>query len=282
MLHIGFIDYFLDEWHANNYPKWIRQAGGAAGVEAGVSFAWAEIDKPDGLTTAAWCAQYGAERYASQEALIEASDAIIVLSPDHCERHEALAHLALRSGKPVYIDKTFAPDIAAGQRMFDLAGRHGTPLFSSSALRFAGELAPWQGDPTIGFVATTGPGSLDTYLVHQAEMVVALLGDAPQRVLATGGDGAWQVLVDFGGRQASMLQMPNLDFTVALSAGGEDGRLLHPGAYFEGLIAAMIPFFRTGVPPVSRAQTMAVMALLEAARQATASPGQWVSVSDRR
>lgn len=28
MKKIGFIDYFLDEWHANNYPDWIRETAG--------------------------------------------------------------------------------------------------------------------------------------------------------------------------------------------------------------------------------------------------------------
>ena len=28
MIKIGFIDYFLDEWHANNYPKFIAQKFG--------------------------------------------------------------------------------------------------------------------------------------------------------------------------------------------------------------------------------------------------------------
>ena len=23
---IGFIDYYLDEWHANNYPQFLREA----------------------------------------------------------------------------------------------------------------------------------------------------------------------------------------------------------------------------------------------------------------
>ena len=25
MKKIGFIDFYLDEWHANNYPAWIRE-----------------------------------------------------------------------------------------------------------------------------------------------------------------------------------------------------------------------------------------------------------------
>lgn len=280
MLRIGFIDYFLDEWHANNYPKWIRELGQSMGIEADVCFAWAGIDKPDGMTTKAWCEAYGVTLCPSQAALVEASDALLVLSPDHCEMHEALARLALQSGKPVYIDKTFAPDIAGGQRMFDLACRHGTPLCSSSALRFAPELTPYLGRADISFLATTGPGSLETYLVHQAEMVVALLGDAPGRVLAMGGGQAWQILVDYGGRQAAMLQMPCLDFSLSLCAG--DSRLLRPAGFFEGLILSILSFFKSGIPPVSRAQTMAVLALLDAARQAVAAPGQWVPVSGER
>lgn len=34
MKKIGFVDYFLDEWHANNYPVWIadpRHGGQYAG-----------------------------------------------------------------------------------------------------------------------------------------------------------------------------------------------------------------------------------------------------------
>ena len=28
MKKIGFIDYYLDEWHANNYPQFIKDADG--------------------------------------------------------------------------------------------------------------------------------------------------------------------------------------------------------------------------------------------------------------
>ena len=33
MKKIGFIDLFIDEWHANNYPKWFRKAPRAADIE---------------------------------------------------------------------------------------------------------------------------------------------------------------------------------------------------------------------------------------------------------
>ena len=42
MKKIGFVDYYISEWHANNYPAWIRQANEKLGTDYAVSYAWAE------------------------------------------------------------------------------------------------------------------------------------------------------------------------------------------------------------------------------------------------
>ena len=141
-MRIGFIDYFLDEWHANNYPAWLRQQAADRGIDLDLGYAWADTER--GLSTAAWCEKFDMKPMASQEALIEACDGIIVLSPDNPEQHERLGKLALESGKRVYMDKTFSPDLACGIRLFDKAAAHGTPMFSSSALRFSKELADFR------------------------------------------------------------------------------------------------------------------------------------------
>lgn len=39
MKTIGFIDYYLSEWHANNYPAWIRQASESLGLDLAVRYA---------------------------------------------------------------------------------------------------------------------------------------------------------------------------------------------------------------------------------------------------
>ena len=66
---IGFIDYYLDEWHANNYPAWIKEASNG---EYEVAYAYGEIDSPlGGRTTAAWCADMGVEQVESIDTLIE-------------------------------------------------------------------------------------------------------------------------------------------------------------------------------------------------------------------
>ena len=124
-MKIGFIDYYLDEWHANNYPQWIREASGG---EMEVSLAYGKIDSPiGGRTNAQWCADMNIPQAQSIEEVVAHCDGIIVLSPDNCEMHEELSRLPLMSGKPTYIDKTFAPDYPTAKRLFDVAEAHGTP-----------------------------------------------------------------------------------------------------------------------------------------------------------
>lgn len=45
-MKIGFIDYYLDEYHANHYPEWIKNAAD----ESCAFYAWAQIDSPKGRT----------------------------------------------------------------------------------------------------------------------------------------------------------------------------------------------------------------------------------------
>ncbi len=120
MKTVGFIDYYLDEFHANNYPKWLKEASGG---ELEVKYAYAKIDSPlqGGMTTDDWCEKYGIERVSSIEELIEKSDYINVLSPDNPEMHEELCHLPLKSGKRVYVDKTFSETKEIAERIFKLA-----------------------------------------------------------------------------------------------------------------------------------------------------------------
>ena len=136
---IGFIDLFIDEWHANNYPKWISGSKYADDFE--LYMAWEQKTKTGLRPLEKWCADFNVTPAKSQEQLIEECDGIIVLAPSNPEVHEELGHLALQSGKPVYMDKPFAPDRATAERIFEWADKHNTPLFSSSALRFSDELA---------------------------------------------------------------------------------------------------------------------------------------------
>ena len=125
MKKIGFVDYYISEWHANNYPGWVKDYCAKVGLDYQVCYAWAEKDVSlvDGKTTAEWCENMGIEQCASVEELCKKSDNIVVLAPSDPDTHLRLAKEVFKyaDGKRVYIDKTFAPDYATAKEIFDLA-----------------------------------------------------------------------------------------------------------------------------------------------------------------
>ncbi len=284
MKRIGFIDYYLDEWHAINYPQWIRENCKSRGRDLELSFAWAETSRPGGFDTAAWCNKYGAEAQASIEELVEKSDFILVLSPDNPEQHERLSRIPLMSGKPVYIDKTFSPDLQSGVRMFELAGKYSTPMFSSSALRFAQEFSGFPNDRVNGssleYMATLGGGRFENYAVHQLEMIVSLMGTGVSRIKSQSTNHARSLVLDYpGGRRASMLQVQDAPFQASLQLKTGEGIFIGQCTdIFTRLIQAMLDFFETGTPPVPKEETLEIMALIEAGYKSLENDDTWIAI----
>lgn len=274
-MKIGFIDFFLDEWHANNLPAWIAEASGG---KAQVALAWGLVDSPreGGRTNAAWSREMGIPLAQSLEQLIERCDALVVLSPDNCEMHEALCQLPLRSGKPVYVDKTFAPDLATAERIFALADRYHSPCFSCSALRFADE---YQNHPPVLSLSAHGPGDFANYAVHQAEPLVMLTRGEPDRVMAMTCEGRESLMVQFkDGRLADLTCFGEGGFGMVIKTGKSTRTLIVESHYFAAFTRALLYFFETGISPVPRKDTLQTMALREAGLQALKQPGTWIRV----
>lgn len=279
MKKIGFIDYYLDEWHANQYPAWIRDATGGA-ME--VAFAYGMRDAVHGLSNKEWCAKNGVTPCGTIEEVVARSDYLIVLSPDNPEQHEALAELPLASGKPTYIDKTFAPDRAAALRLFERAARHRTPLYSSSALRYAAEYAEVEREG-IQVISSWGPGLLENYSIHQIEPIVALMGTEAKRVMYTGTAAAPALLIEFsGGRQATIQQPgPGCPFTMAVNYASGACRVVQPASdFFQSFIRDLARFFETGEAAVPPAETIAVISIIENGLIAAKQPYQWIELPE--
>ena len=140
MKKIGFIDYYLDEWHADNYPAWIKSANEALSGDFCLCYAWGEIPSPQGVTSEQWCSKNGVTLCNSIEEVCEKSDCLFVLAPSDPEKHLGYAEKVLAYKKPTYIDKTFAPDLKTAEKIFAIGEKYSTPFFSTSALRYATEL----------------------------------------------------------------------------------------------------------------------------------------------
>ena len=261
---IGFIDLFIDEWHANNYPKWFREAPRSSEFELG--YAWEEKTNEGGKPLVQWCENQGMIPASSIEEVVEKSDCICVLAPSNPEVHERLADLALRSGKPVYVDKPFAPSGEAAKRMFALAEQYNTPLMSSSALRYGDELLDGKVKelaPSI-FCTTGGGRSFDEYGIHQLEMIVAMMGSDVKDMTLKGDEKKLTLTLEYADGRLAQASY-NLYFPFTVSAAGEKGALVLPAMNntFQNLIANMMTFFATGVSPIPKEETIAIATLLE-------------------
>lgn len=277
MKKIGFVDYYISEWHANNYPAWIDEACKNAGLDYKVAYAWAELDTSliDNVTTDQWCEKFGVERCATLEELCEKSDVIVVLSPSYPEKHLPYAEVVLKYGKRTYIDKTFAPDYETALKIFELGEKYNTPFFSSSALRFATELNSIK---TVANMVTTGGGrTLDEYAVHQCEMIVKKLGtDIKSAVATTQGTQVFVNIAFESGKSATLCYGINMPFTVYMEAGEgpRDERWVQvTSPFFNGLIADMVNFFETGDFSFDTNETKAVIKLVETVLAARDNPG---------
>lgn len=279
MKKIGFVDYYISEWHANNYPEWINEANKAMGEDFVIAYAWAEKDVSpvDGRTTDEWCKAFGVEKCATIEELCEKSDYILVLAPSDPDTHLRLAEKVLKYGKNTYIDKTFAPDYATAKKIFDLGEKYGTKFFSTSALRYADELKAHDGAKWVSVYG--GGGNMEEYIIHQAEMVVKIMGTGAKRVRVDDKFNTDRIRVEYGdGRFAEMFFAQGLGFSV--TSGKESGECVHTDVvspYFNNLIADILKFYVTGEQPFDGNQTLEVMKIREAVIKAKLS-GEWAEI----
>lgn len=276
MKKIGFIDYYLSEWHANNYPAWINEKCAELGLDYKLTYAWAELDVSprDNVTTDEWCAKFGAEKCESLEELCEKSDVLLMLCPDAPHKHLEYAKVALKYGKRIYIDKTFAPNHAEACEIFDIAEKNGTPFFSSSALRYGEELAKIENPVTM--ITTGGGRTVDEYIVHQCEMVVKKLGCDVKKVIANVQGTQTFINAHFeSGKEATMIFGGAMPFCLYMSDGEKDVWTEMNSPIFKGLIADIINFYETGDISFNTEETKAVMKLRELAIKASEQPCTW-------
>lgn len=279
MKKIGFIDYYLSEWHANNYPAWIKEIDS----EFEIAYAWAEVDVSpvDGVTTDGWCEKFGVQRCASIQEVCEKADYLIVLSPDNPERHLDYAKQVFPCGKPCYMDKTFAPDAETARAIFALAKQYGVKLFSSSALRFADELLDWQ-EP-LRSVTVSGSGRQDIYMIHFVEIAVRLMGADVESVMALSGSKNTVLAMKYrDGRIANVCMYDTKHapgFAISPESADPEKRLNYvniSGDYFKRLIASILAMFDGAEVPVKPEETVTVIGVMQAARKAAEHP--WTEV----
>ena len=280
MKKIGFVDYYISEWHANNYPEWIDDACKKMGLDYKVSYAWAEerISPIDGVTTEEWCKKFGAEKCNTLEELCEKSDVILVLAPSDPEKHLQYAKTVLKYGKRTYIDKTFAPCLDEAKDIFALAERYNTPFFSTSALRYASELEKCE---NCNRIKTVGGGSnLCEYIIHQVEMVVHKLGIGATHITAKETENNAVFSIKYPDqREASMTFAYNGSPFIAEMSNCKDTFSEEIQSNFFGtLMEKILTFFETGKSDFSGEETLEVMKIRDGVFVSEKSPEKCIEL----
>ena len=281
MRTIGLVDYFLDEYHAHEAFNSLKRYNAEHNADWQITYAYGEIDKSDGIGTAEFCARHGIKAAPSIEELTKSVDAIMILAPDNCEKKEEYATRVMScTNKPVFMDKTFTDSYASAMRIFDKAKATGTPLYSSSSLRFATELLEYNECKS---VLVYGSGvELADYAVHYLEIVISCMGVGINSACwEARGEQEWAHLTYNDGRRATVvISMGDyLGFHVFLAdKNGKTRDLPINSPIFYNQMQDIIRFFESGEASFDRGQTLELMRVRDAIFESKAKGGALINI----
>ena len=285
MTKVGVINYFVDEYHGTFFSQWLNEKSGG---DVRVAYAYALADSPPvdhpfplrKRTTDQWCSDYGIEQCASIEMLVSKSDALMVCCPDYPEFHEQLCQLPLRSGKPTFVDKVFAPDFITAKRLFSLANEYNTPVYSCSALRFMAEFTDVNTDDIVDIAFWSGAD--DVHIIHQIEPLMLLMKSKAKRLLCLlDGDYARYTVEFADGRYASMAGYHVIKDTPLLANIFHKDRhetITVQSDIFHEFILKLADFLKTGDVKVKQEDTLDIIGVYEAAILSRQSSGTWINI----
>ena len=274
MKRIGFVDYDLENFHANVYLKLLRNElkdrgftiDGCFGTQQESSRELAEKNE--------------VPYFNSVQELNEAIDHYIVLAPSNPETHLGLCKKVFRFGKPTYVDKTFAPNLKTAKRIFALADKHKVPMQTTSALRYT-EVQDYVN--TVGrknvkhMITWVAGGSFDEYSVHPIELAISCMGAKVKRLMRRGSKKQSQLLLDLTGKRTAVVNVfPQTRTPYAASVTTDEETryfAIDTSKIFLNTTAAILDLFETGKPNIDRRESLIIRRIQDVADKKRARKG---------
>lgn len=256
-MKIAFLDYKLENWHANTFRDLL-----ASGEHGARLHAVSSLEHESGCQ---WAEKAGVPYLHDIRELKGAVDGVMVLAPSDPALHVKLVEQAATLGLPIYVDKTFAATLADAEAIFALSDKAGVPLFSTSALRCADELKPLREWVLLQAQAYGGGGNFAEYLIHPLEMLISLFGSGVTDMAIYRTAEFRQVTLTFGDRVGTLFCYPNAQRGFKIVAAREGEVLEQPitSPIFPNLLRDILHFFTTGQEPVCRKETLKIIELIE-------------------
>lgn len=219
--------------------------------------------------------KYGVEIVPSIDELLKRVDDVLLLTNDGRIHLEQVTPV-IKAGKSVYINKPMAASLKDANAIFEMANQYSVPVFSSSALRYVSnlqEIRSGKWGKVLG-ADVFSPAALEKthpdlfwYGIHGVESLYTVMGTGCREVVRIHTDGTDMTVGTWD------------DGRIGAVRGTRTGKHLYGGTIYtetgditmgqhEGytnLLKVITNFFTTGVIPVSAAETLEIMAFMEAA-----------------
>lgn len=234
--------------------------------------------------------QYGVKIVDSIAALLDEVDCVLLETNDG-RVHLEQAVEVFKAGKICFIDKPVGATLGEAIAIYDMAERYNVPIFSSSALRYSpinqqlrnGELGKVIGADCYSphSVEPTHP-DFGFYGIHGVETLYTILGtgcQAVNRVSTEQGDvvtGYWAD--DRIGTFRAIVKGPHIYGGTAYT----DKKAVIAGGYvgYKVLLEQVLKFFKTGVAPVSKDETLEIFAFMRASNLSRERGGAMVTLEE--
>lgn len=224
----------------------------------------------------------------SMDEMLASSDVVMIETNDgRPHLNEALP--AFKAGKPVFIDKPIAQNLAEVLRIYQLSEEMNVPVFSSSALRYLDNMSSIDRAKVLS-ADTYSPASLEKshtdlfwYGIHAVEPLFTVMGTGCKEVTqlqhSENGDlvvGLWE-----DGRVGTVRGIRSGKRGFGGTVFLKDNILtLDTFTGYRALVVKIVEFFKTKIPPVPIEETIEIYAFMEAAMESRKNGGQKVTIAD--
>ena len=234
--------------------------------------------------------ELGVEVVDSIQELLDKVD-VVLLETNDGRLHLEQALQVLRAGKPMFIDKPIAASLKDAVAIFDAAQKYNVPVFSASSLRYLstaqevleGKVGKVYGADTFSplKIEKTHP-DLFWYGIHGVETLFTVMGTGCMQVSRFASEdnetvvGVWD-----DGRIGTFRGIKNGKLDYGGTVFGSEA-VVNLGSHvgYDELLLKIIEFFNTGVPPVSREETLEIFAFMEAADESKRRGGAAVELAE--
>ena len=296
-LKIGIIG--LDTSHCTAFTKILNDATAPNHVPGGKVVAAVKSFSADIESSASKVEEYtttlrdkfGVKIVPTIEELCREVDCVMIESVDG-RPHLEQARAVFAAKKLLFIDKPIAGSLRDVLEVYELAKQAGMQIWTGSSYRWYPTMAELKKMPVgeIRSAISYGPSHLEPhhpdfywYGIHPTEALYTVLGQGCESVVRVTSPATDTVVGTWSGGRTGVLHglrtktLPH-KVTVFGSAGfAEQPKTTHD---YAPLVAEVIKFFQTGVPPVASAETIEMYAFMEAADESKRRGGAPVKLSE--